>query len=247
MKKSAKENNNKEKTELTKGTAIDLDPSWSGVVKWGGLCLFAAAAIALIYFILVIATKQTLPVPAKEALEVPFVPSALFTLTIIGEVLLLPSVLALYFSLKGVKKTPMFIATALWLLCVPMFLVSRGQILAISQISSRYLDTTNEAMKASYLASAEFAIEIQNLYAMMALILLSVASIIIGIVMLKGKEVFGKGIGYVVIGAGVFTFFGALTVIVKAVPIIFPIIGVILGAIWQLYIGFKLYKMGNKV
>ncbi len=209
--------------------------------------MFAAAAIALIFFILVIATKQTLPVPAKEALEDPFGPSALFTLTIIGEVLLLPSVLALYFSLKGVKKTPMFIATALWVLCVPMFLASRGQILAISQISSRYLATTDEAMKASYLASAELAIEIQNLYAMMALILLSVASIIIGIVMLKGKEVFGKRIGYVVIGAGAFTLFGAITVIVEEVPIIFPIIGVILGAIWQLYIGFKLYKMGNKV
>jgi hypothetical protein len=247
MKKSAKENNNKKKTESTKGTTIDLDPSWRGVVKWGGLCLIVAAAIALIFFVLVSATQQTLPVPAEEALEAPFIPSALFTLTVIGEVLLLPSGLALYFSLKGVKKTPMFIATAFWVLCVPMFLVSRGQILAISQISSRYLDTTNEAMRASYLASAELAIEIQNLYAMMGLILLSIASIIIGIVMLKGKEVFGKSIGYVVIGAGVFTLFGALSVNVEEVPIIFPIIGVILGAIWQFYIGFKLYKMGNEV
>jgi hypothetical protein len=67
----------------------------------------------------------------------------------------------------------MFIATALWVLCVPMFLASRGQIIAISQISSRYLDTTDETMKASYLAAAELALETQNLYAMMGLILLS--------------------------------------------------------------------------
>jgi hypothetical protein len=232
---------------MTKNKGFNVDPSWKGVIKWGGILLIAAAAIALIFFILVSATQQTLPVPAEEALENPLGPSALFTLAVTGEVLLLPSGLALYFSLKDVKKTPMYIATALWVLCVPMFLVSRGQILAVSQISSKYLAATDEAMRASYLVSAELAIETQNLYAMMGLILLSLASIIIGIVMLKEKEVFGKGIGYFVIGAGVFTLIGALTVIIEEVPIIFPIIGVILGAIWQFYIGFKLYKMGNEV
>jgi hypothetical protein len=201
----------------------------------------------VLFFVLVFATQQTLPVPAEEALEDPLGPTALYTLAVIGEVLLLPSGLALYFSLKGVKKTPMFIATALWVLCVPMFLASRGQIIAISQISSRYLDTTDEAMRAAYLASAELALETQNLYAMMGLILLSVASIIMGIVMLKGQEVFGKRIGYVVIGAGAFTLFGAISVTVEEVPIIFPIIGVILSAIWQFYIGAKLYKLGKDV
>jgi hypothetical protein len=101
-------------------------------------------------------------------------------------------------------------------------------------------------MKASYLASAELALETQNLYAMMGLILMSVASVIIGVVMLKGKEVFGEKIGYVVIIAGIFTFFGATTVIVEAVPIIVPVLGVILSAIWQFYIGFKMYKMGKE-
>ena len=147
--------------------------------------MFAGGAIALIFFFGVIATGLTLPVPAEDMLEDPFVPSALFTLCIIGEILLLPSVMGLYFSLKDVKKTPMFLATGIWALCVPMFIASRGLILAISQISDNYLDTTNEAMKASYLASAELALETQNLYAMMGLILMSVASVIIGVVMLK--------------------------------------------------------------
>ncbi len=232
---------------MAKEKKLNIDPSWKGVIKWGGILLIAAAAIALIFFALVIATKQTIPVPAEEALEAPFGPSALFTLAVIGEVLLLPSGLALYFSLKGVKKTPMFIATALWVLCVPMFLASRGQILAISQISSRYLAAMDEAMRASYLASAELALETQNLYAMMGLILLSIASIIIGIVMLKGKEVFGKNIGYFVIAAGAFTLIGAPSVIMEAVPIIFPVIGVILGAIWQFVVGIKLVKLGKDV
>ena len=233
--------------EIAKEKGYKIDPSWQGVIKWGGLSLFVGGAIALIFFFGVIASGLTLPVPAKDMLEDPFVPSALFTLCIIGEILLLPSVLGLYFALKDVKKTPMFIATAIWALCVPMFIASRGLILSISQISGNYLDTTDEAMKTAYLASAELALETQNLYAMMGLILMSVASVIIGVVMLKGKEVFGKNIGYVVIGAGVFTFFGATTVIVEAVPIIVPVIGVILSAIWQFYIGFKMYKMGKNV
>jgi hypothetical protein len=230
----------------TSGTSPYIDPSWRGVVRWGGLSLLVSGAIAVLFFVLVLATQQTLPVPAVEALENPSRPSALFTLTIIGEALLLPSGLALYFALKGVRKTPMFIATAFWVLCVPMFLASRGQILAISQISSRYLDTTDEAMRASYVAAAELALETQNLYAMMGLILLSLAGIVIGVVMLKGKEVFGKGIGYVVIGAGAFTLLGAISVIVKEVPIIFPVIGVILTAIWQFYIGFKMFRLGRE-
>ena len=232
-------------TELKADKSIYLDPSWRGVVKWGGLSLLISGAIAVLFFISVVATQQTLPIPAKEALEAPLAPSLLFTFVVVGEVLLLPSVLALYFALKGVNKTTMFMATAIWALCVPMFLASRGQIIAISQISSRYVETTDETMRAAYLASAELALETQNLYAMMGLILLSVASIIIGIVMLKGKEVFGKRIGYVVIGAGAFTLFGAITVI-TVIPIIVPVIGVILTATWQSYIGFKLFRLGQE-
>lgn len=223
------------------------DTSWMGVIKWGGLSLFVSGAIALLFFILVIATKQTLPVPAIEVLENPLRPCTLFIICVIGEVLLLPSSLALYFSLKHIRKTPMFLATGFWILCVPMFLASRGLIFAISQLSDKYLETSSEVLKASYLATAELALETQNLYAMMGLILLSTASIIMGSVMLKDKEIFGKSIGYIVIGAGAFTFLGAISVIVEEVPIIFPVIGVIMTAIWQFFIGIKLYKMGNIV
>jgi len=222
-----------------------IDPSWKGVIKWGGLSLLVSGAIAIIFFILVMATGQTLPIPAKEMLEDPLVPSMLFTFCMIGELLLLPSALGLYFALKGVKKTPMLIATAIWIMCVPMFLASRGQIIAISQISSAYTSATDEALRSSYLASAELALETQNLYAMIGLILLSTGSIIMGIVMLKGKEVFGKKIGFVVIGAGIFTILGAASVIVEEVPIIFPVIGVMLSAAWQSYIGYKMYKLGK--
>ena len=232
---------------MTNDEKFNTDPSWMGIIKWGGISLFVSGAIALLFFVLVITTKQTLPVPAKEILENPLRPCALFLIVIVGEILLLPSGIALYFSLKNIRKTPMILATAFWVLCVPMFLISRGFIFAISQLSDKYLETSSEILKVSYLASAELALESQNLYAMMGLILLSTASIIMGSVMLKGKEIFGKSIGYIVIGAGTFTFLGAISVTVEEIPIVFPVIGVIITAIWQFYIGLKLYKMGKKV
>ena len=227
---------------MTNGQGFNIDPAWKGVVKWGGLALFVAGAIAIILFILFLILGQTIPVPANEPLEAPLVPTALFLLAVFGEALLLPGGLALYFSLKDVEKTAMLFATGLWLLCVPMFLASRGLIIALSQLSARYLATTNESMKAGYLTTAEFAIESQSMLSYLALIPLAVATIMIGMVMRKG--VFGKGIANLVMIAGIWTFFTPLGVIIK-LPIVIPVIGVILGGVWQLIVGFKLYKIGK--
>ena len=193
--------------------------------------MFAAAAILVIFLLSALIMQQPLSVSAEGVLENPVGPTLLFLLAAVGELLLLPGFLALYFSLKDVKKTPMFIATGLLAVGVTMFLASRGLIISLSQISGRYMETTSETMKAAYLASAELAIETQNIYATMGLILLCVASIIIGLVMLKG--VFGKRIGYLVIASGILT--------------IFPPVGLTLMAIWQLIVGVKLFKLGKNV
>lgn len=79
----------------------------------------------------------------------------------------------------------MFIAIGLCLAAVPMFLVSRGLIISLSQISGRYMETTDEVMRAAYLASAELALGTQNIYATMALTLLCIASVIMGLVTLR--------------------------------------------------------------
>ena len=86
------------------------------------------------------------------------------------------------------------------------------------------------------------AIETQNIYATMALTLLCVASIIIGVVMLKGG--FGKRVGYLAMAAGVLTLFAPFGVII-GVPIIIPFAGLVLTAIWQLVVGARLYRLGR--
>jgi hypothetical protein len=206
--------------------------------------LSVAGAILIIFFVSVFVMQQTLPVPAIEVLEDPVPPAALFILASIGELLLLPGALALYFFLKDVKRTPMVFATALLSVSVVMFLASRSQIISLSQLSGRYMDTTSEVMKAAYLASAELAIETQNVYSTMAVILLSVATIIIGVVMLEG--VFGRCIGYVVIVAGILSIFAPFAVIL-GIPLIVSIVGLMLSAYWQIFIGINLYKLGKDV
>jgi hypothetical protein len=218
-----------------------VDPSWRGVIKWGGLSLFASGAVLVIFVLSVFISQQTLPLPPQEVLEDPVAPTLLFLLAAIGELLLMFGGLGLYFALKDVNRTAMFIATALWLVAPIMFLASRGIIISLSQISDSYINTTDQTVKAAYLASAELAIETQNIYAIMALICLNVASIIMGLVMLKGD--FGKRIGYLVIAAGILTLFTPFGVIME-IPIVIPFVGLILTAVWQLVVGAKLYKLG---
>ncbi len=233
--------NHKRNNIMTNEKGINIDPSWNGVYKVGGVSLFVAGVIPFIFLFFVIILQQTIPVPAQETLENPTAPTSLYLLATLGELLLIPAGLGLYLSLKDVRKNNMLIGTALWILAAVMFLVSRGLLISLSQISGRYLNTTNEVMKSAYLASAELAIETQSIYSYMALILLSIASIIIGLVMLKG--VYGKVTGYLVIAAGIVTLFTPLRVLIE-IPFLILFSGVVLSAIWQIIVGVKLYKLG---
>ena len=154
-----------------------------------------------------------LPETPQAVLENPMPPVILYSLAALGEFLLMPGVLGLYLSLKDVKKTHMLIGTAVWLAAIPMFLVSRGQIICLLPISASYTATTSEIMKAAYVTSAEPALEAANVYVVMALDLLGVGSVIIGLVMLKG--VFGKGTGYLVIVAGILILLGTCGVLLE--------------------------------
>jgi hypothetical protein len=226
---------------MTEEKGFNIDPSWKGAYKAGGFSLFAAGVLVFVFLLSLFTLQVSLPLTPQAVLENPVTPVTLFLLAAFGELLLMPGVLGLYLSLKDVKKNHMLIATALWLAAVAMFLVSRGQIISLSQISGRYLATTSETLKAAYLASADLAIEVANIYADMALSLLAVASIIVGLVMLKG--VFGKRIGYLVIVAGILTLFGTFGVLLEPLAIL-TLFGLVLTAVWQIVVGAKLYKLG---
>lgn len=228
---------------MTTEKRVNIDPSWQGVIKWGGLSLFIAGVIVIVFVISVGVFQVTLPLDVEEVLEDPFVPTSLFVMTLVGELLLFPGFLALYFTLRDDDRVKMFIATASATFSVVMFLASRGLIISLGQISSRYLDTTDPTMKAAYLASAEMAERTQNVYSTMAFIFLSLASILIGLVMLKGKT-FSKPISYIVILSGVLSIFTPFAVNL-GIPIVISLIGLILMLIWQILVGLQLYRLGQ--
>ncbi len=230
---------------MTVEKRVTIDPSWQGVIKWGGLSLFIAGVIVIVFVISVGVFQVTLPLDVEEVLDDPFVPTSLFIMTLVGELLLFPGFLALYFTLKDNDRTKMVMATAIGAFSVVMFLASRGLIISLGQISGRYLDTTDPTMKAAYLAAAEMAERTQNVYSTMALIFLSLASILIGLVMLKGN-IFRKSISYIVILSGVFSIFTPFAVNL-GIPLVISLIGLILMLIWQILVGLQLYKLGKGV
>jgi len=229
---------------MTKEKGFNIDPSWRGVYKASGLALFVGGAIIVVFLLSVFIMQVPLPDTPQVFLENPRPPVILFGLAALGEFLLMPGVLGLYLSLKDVKKTHMLIGTAVWLAAIPMFLVSRGQIISLLPISASYTATTSEIMKAAYVASVELAIDAANVYVAMALALLGVGCVIIGLVMLKG--VFGKRIGYLVMVAGILILLGTCGVLLEMLAIL-TLFGLVLTAVWQIIVGAKLYKLGKDV
>lgn len=218
--------------------AVTENP-WRGVIRWGGLSLALAGGVLVAFLLAVAVSGQTLPVPAEDMLEDPAVPTTLFTLAAVGELLLLPGILALALVLGRVDRSRVVLATSLWVVAVPLFLASRALIISVSQLSGSYQDATDSALRAGYLAAAESAIEAQNILATMGLVLLSLASILIGSIMLEGG--FGRRLALLVIAAGVVTL-PASFIVVAGGPVVVPLLGLVLGAAWQLVVGVKLFR-----
>lgn len=217
------------------------DQSEKGILKVGGFSLIAAGFVLFLFFIALLVLQTSPTLTPEMMLDNPLPPVSLYTLALFGELLLMPGVLGLYYYLKNVKKTYMLMATALWLGAVISFLISRTQIIALAPLSGRYQAASSELLRTAYLVSTQHAIEASNAFSEMALILLALSSIIIGLVMLKG--VFGKGISYLVLVAGILTLLGTTGVLLEPLTILTPF-GLILSAIWQIIVGVKLYKLG---
>lgn len=220
---------------------MSVDSSWKGVIKAGGLSLIVGGAIVIIFILSVFIFQVQLPLTAESVLENPMPPVLLFCMAAFGEFLLMPGILALYFSLKDVNKNYMFMGTAVWLVAIPMFLVSRGQIISIVTISGAYA-AGDATVKAAYLASAHLAIEVANVYSVMALDLLGVGAIIIGMVMLRG--VFSKRTAYLVILSGALMVMGTFGVLLDFLTI-GTLFGLILAGVWQIVVGFRLYRLSK--
>lgn len=220
---------------------MGLDQSWKGASKAGGISLVASGVVLFLFFVALLILQTSPTLTPEMVLDNPLPPVSLYTLAVFGELLLLPGGLGLYVALKHVKKGTMLMGTALWLVAVLSFLISRTQVISLQSLSSGYQVATSQAMQAAYIVSAEHAIGLSNTFSNIALLLLGIASIIIGSVMLKGF--FGKGVSYLAIISGTLTLLGALGILFEPITIL-VLFGLTLGAVWQMIVGVKLYKLG---
>ena len=221
---------------------MTVDSSWKGVIKAGGLSLLAGGAIVVIFILSVFIFQVQLPLTAQGFLDSPMIPTLLFCMAAFGEFLLMPGVLALYFSLKDVNKNQVFLGSAVWFLSIPMFLVSRGQVISCITVASNYAATADATLRAAYLATTQLALEAANVYTIMALDLLGVGAIIIGLVMLKG--IFSRSTAYMVILSGALVVMGTFGVILEPLTI-GTLFGLILNGVWQIVVGLKLCRLGS--
>ncbi len=219
--------------------------SWNGVIKAGGLSLIVGGIILFGFILSIFIFQVQLPLTAEGFLENPLPPALLFSLAALGEFLLMPGVLGIYFSLKKFNESQMLLGTAIWISSIPMFLVSRGQVISLVTIAENYAASADATQRAAYFATVQYALDLSGVFAGMALILLGVGGIILGLVMLKG--VFGKRIGYLVILAGALTVMGTFGIIFEPLTI-GTLFGLILNGVWQVIIGIKLFKFkGHEV
>ena len=217
--------------------------SWRGVIKVGGLSLLGGGMILFMFILSIFIFQVQLPLTAQGFLDNPLPPALLFSLAAFGEFLLMPGVLGIHFSLKDVNKDLVFLGTAIWISAIPMFLVSRGQVISLVSIAGSYAASADATLRAAYFATVQFALDVSNVYAVMALDFLGVGGIILGLVMLKG--VFSKRIGYLLVLAGALTVMGTFGVVFEPLTI-GTLFGLILNGVWQLILGIKLYKLGSQ-
>jgi len=136
----------------------------------------------------------------------------------------------------------MLIASTFWFVAVTMYIVSRGQIMSLLPISSKYMAISSDFTRTAYMISADRAIEVANIYGNIALMLHQVGAIIMGLVMLKG--IYGRRTGWLVTIASSMAFIGTFGIVLRPLSL-FTLFGLMLTGVWQIIVGAKLYKLGR--
>jgi len=225
------------------------DPSWRGLYRAGGISAFLYIVLLIVPIVLIFTTKQ--PPISGGAATLQYIASNKVVYITELVLFLAPSVLAmivflaLYMALKHVNKSLAAIGALIAIASQIMGLAYSSSPPSLSGalvlLSDQYMAAITAAQHAAYATAAESLIAMANAVSASG-ILFSIGILIISIVMLKG--VFHKGIAYL----GIVT--GALAIFSEAFR---PLIGIgyivyfILEVIWLIAVGWKLFRLGEKV
>src|SRR6266480_1733823 len=234
----------------TSGEAVaNPDPSWRDLYRAGGVSAFLYIALLIVPIVLIFTTPQ--PPISGGAATLQYIASNKVVYITELVLFLAPSVLAmivflaLYMALKHVNKSRAAIGALIAIASQIIGLAynSSPQSLngALVLLSDQYMAAITAVQRATFTTAAESLIAVANAVNASG-ILFSVGILIISIVMLKG--VFHKGIAYL----GVIT--GVIAILSETFrPFISfgYIVFFILEVIWLIAVGWKLFRLGEKV
>lgn len=221
---------------------MSVDPSWKNAYKAAGISLISDGVILGLFIPLAFSVGGALQATTgKELLESLSGNGFAFRLAIglfaLSGALNILAGPGLYLALKELRKTYALIATVALLMGTSVFLVGSSVFYAAATLSNGYSAATTDFQKASYIAAGDLLLGVVNASFVLTAIFSAVAIILYSIPMLKG--VFGRGLGYVGIIAGLIRIPSSL----PGLAIIAPIYGV-LFFVWVVGVGWKLYRLG---
>lgn len=173
---------------------------------------------------------------------------AILGLSVLTDLLLVPIALSLYIALNGLNRNAMLAATAFVGLFVVLDLaLTWTNIAALITLGGEYAAAANDAKRAVILAAAYYPSTVieSNLTFVYNSLTLAVGILITGLVMLKG--IFHKSTAYLGLATGILGIVAvASSFFASSVSTISIILASVLTTVWVLFVGYKLYKLGQQ-
>src|SRR3984893_4277752 len=166
---------------------------------------------------------------------------AILGLSVFTDFLFVPVALSLYVALERVNRNAMLVATAfVGLFVVLDMAVTWTNYASLLTLSGLHTAATTDVQRAAYVAAANYASAVlaSHTEVFYSIVDLSVAILITGFVMLKGKGVFSKTTAYLGLAAGIF---GIVSI---AGFFVIIIINALLTTVWVLFVGYRLFRLG---
>lgn len=228
-----------------------VDPNTKWWFRAGGLSAIVVAILYLLIVVLYVSVGGAIPSGAEETLEHIGGHTAewwaIIALSVLTNFLYLAVALSLYLALKDINRNAMLIGAGfIVLFTILENAVSWPNFVSLAVLSEDYAAATSDAERATILAAATYASSVIGaaFLTVYSILLPALGQLVIGFVMLRST--FGKVAAYLAVIAGILgivAVVGNFTTDVLGQAII---ISSLLVMIWLLFVGYRLYRLGQE-
>jgi hypothetical protein len=239
----------KEQMSVQKMMVNEVDPDVKWLYRVGGI----SALVLGIGYIVIIALYVPMGAPPSGAeARLTYLAGnttiwwAILGLSVLTDLLFVPVALALYLALKGINRNVMLLATV----CVGLFViidlaVTWTNYAALISLSGNYAAATNDVERAVIVAAAYYPSVVleSSLLGVYIILVPGVGFLLTGLVMLKG--IFSKSTAYLGLITGILGIISVVGPIFVSALGVTVIIASVLTTVWVLFIGYRLYRLGQ--